>query len=127
MSQVIESCQDRVAFSKLLIAVARFTSESNPKPIAEVKREMKEALVMLCGTGNVPVGNRDDYEQQQQQEEMQRQLGNSETNGDPLSGMRSEDLKHLILYNLACVNYAEITVYLDRGSTSRTDGELHGD
>ena len=36
-------------------------------------------------------------------------------NGDPLSGKRLEDLKQLILYNLACINYAEIMAYLDRG------------
>ena len=64
MTQVIENCQDRVAFAKLLIAVSRFTSESNQKSYAEVKRDLKEALVMLCGTGNIPVGKVDDHGEQ---------------------------------------------------------------
>lgn len=36
-----------------------------------------------------------------------------------------EDLKHCILYNLACVNYTEITAYLDRLSTAKTEASMH--
>ena len=44
-----------------------------------------------------------------------------------LAGSRYEDLKQLILYNLACVNYAEITAYQERLTTAKTDGDLHQD
>ena len=39
------------------------------------------------------------------------------TNGDPLCGKRLELMKSFVTYNLAVINYAEITTYLDRGAS----------
>lgn len=59
MAQAVEKHPDKAAFAKFLIAVSRFVSDSSPKPIAEVKKELKEAIVMLCGTQNQPVRAQD--------------------------------------------------------------------
>jgi len=34
-------------------------------------------------------------------------------------------LKQLILYNLACINYVEISTYIERLSEGRSEAEMH--
>ena len=105
MADVIERNQDRAAFAKMLIAVAKFTTHGKDVPFQEIKSLLKEALVMLCGTGNTPI-QKVQYDDDEKQGE------------DPLSGKRLEAMKQLILHNLACINYAEILAYLERGGAN---------
>lgn len=54
--QVVDHCHEHVAFSKLLIAVAEFTSLDKEVPLLQIKTLLKEALLVLCGTGNEAIG-----------------------------------------------------------------------
>ena len=55
MVEVLARCQDRAAFAKMLVAIAQFTTHGKDLPYQEIKEQLKEALIMLCGTGNTPI------------------------------------------------------------------------
>ena len=58
-------------------------------PYADVKRTIKEAILLLCNTHA----------------------------GDSLGEPKAENkaLKQLLLHNLACINYVELQAFLERG------------
>lgn len=60
MASVLEHGYERVAFAKYLIAMAKFTTEQKNVPYVEIKRELKEALLLLC---NKPHGSDDEEEE----------------------------------------------------------------
>ena len=70
---------------------------------------------MLCGTNNHPVIKQPEEDQDGLEEYINEEEENK--NGDPLAGKRLESMKSAITHNLACINYAEIMTYLDRGDS----------
>lgn len=50
MTHVLEQGFERVAFSKFLIAMARFTTQKKDVPYVEIKKDLKEALLLICNT-----------------------------------------------------------------------------
>ena len=86
----------------MLIAIASFTSTDKNVPFLQTKQLLKEALVSLCGTGNTPVLKRAD-------------AGETRKDSEEKQESHSELLKSMIAHNLACVNYAELLAYQERG------------